>query len=124
VAAARTRRLLSGELVEGELVVDAEVVPGTAGGPPSLRAVVALPAGARPGLPETPLRVSIGRAGPGAPAVVRHDLFTPRDVVDGQWTYSAPLDPADDADRPWIAVVVEDLEDGRWGGALVEPIDG
>jgi tetratricopeptide (TPR) repeat protein len=117
VAELRLRRLLAGEPAAGELPVKAAVEEA--------RLVVTLGPDLSPPGPQGPdaqpalLRLSLGVGGPDLPARVRHQRLPPRDLAGFRW--ETELAPA--AQGPWIAVLVEDLATGLWGGDLLE-LDG
>jgi tetratricopeptide (TPR) repeat protein len=124
VAALRLRRLLAGEVETGELKVDCrfrsreEAQAGFGG-----EIVARLLPGSEEWLEgereDTPLRVSVGLGGPETEPLVLHDLLPlGKLVTSGEWLYRREVEP--DRDYSWLAVVVEDLATGVWGGAMTE----
>jgi tetratricopeptide (TPR) repeat protein len=124
VAALRLRRLLAGELETGELKVDChfrsseELDTGFRG-----EVLARLRAGSEGWLEgereDTPLRVSIGLGGPELEPLVLHDLVPLGQAVSsGEWLYRREVDPSEG--YSWLAVVVEDLATGVWGGGMTE----
>lgn len=122
VATARLRRWLSDDQYEGTLDVKARLVP--ASGAQVLEVEVAMPDGAAPveegEVPE--LRVTLGFGDPESVGAVKHLRPEVReDAAARRWSFrtgvSAEELPA--AGPQDVAVVVEDLESGAWGGTVV-----
>ena len=120
VSAARARRLLAGEPTGGDLAFDARF-PGQEPGevhlelePPGIEAGGEVTADAAS---DTVLRLTLGVGGPDVEPTVEHRRLgsqTGRDI----WSYRVGFEMPED--RSWLAVLVEDLETGIWGGQLIE----
>ncbi len=118
VAAAKTRRLLAGEPTGGGMALDATFVARAGGhrrgeidltiGPPETAAGAAS---------ETALRLSIGVGGPDVDPTVEHRRLGSQTGA-APWSYRVGFEMPED--RSWLAVLVEDLETGAWGGRLIE----
>ncbi|MCP4200583.1 MAG: tetratricopeptide repeat protein [bacterium] len=117
VAAALARRLAAHDQLEGELSVQAGIDPKGL--------VVELD---RESLAEREtqdrsikLRLTVARARLDGLAAVTHERLeiAPRSD-DEVWVYRMPLDEL--ADEEWVAVIVEDIETGRWGADLGDTI--
>ena len=124
VAAARVRRLVAGERTGGDLPLSAEF---ESAGPLSHRrgtlvlrlgrVPVAAPEAAQEGAAIR--RLTLGFAGPDFEPLIEHRPLDPLPMVDGEtWTHRAELELP--ADRPWLVVVVEDLETGSWSGRVMD----
>lgn len=118
VATARALRLLAGELTGGELKVAIDLLPGdgSAAGRPATLALRSLDT-APPPAPRAVLRLTLATAGPDAEPVTEHRDLGPQDLT-GVWEFTAEVDLVDE--RPWLAVLLEDLESGGWTGRLIE----
>ncbi len=128
VAAARARRLLAGEPTGGGLPLAADFVP--AAGTPRRGAVEVrfalaeeqrrAAAGEQRKVGERPLlRLTLGYGGPDVEPRVEHRPLGPQSFAGREaWTFQASVELPED--RPWLAVLVEDLETGLWGGRLIE----
>ena len=119
VAEARIRRLLSGDPSAGTLDVRVVQRPRAEGREIEARVQVS-----GSGLPTDPeerarFRVTVGLGGPEAEPVIVHEVVDPVALA-GQatWTYRRGVDDSDDL--PAVAVVVEDLRTGIWGGRLLD----
>ncbi len=119
VSAARARRLLAGEPTGGALEFDAEFLGQEPGevhlelAPPAAEAA----AEAADIASETVLRLALGVGGPDVGPTVEHRRLgsqSSREV----WSYRVGFEMPED--RSWLAVLVEDLETGAWGGELIE----
>ncbi len=124
VSSARVRRLLAGEPTGGDLELEAEFL--TAAGSGSDRRgelqvalePVAGDAGAESDATAgTVLRLSLGVGGPDVDPTVEHRRLGSQADRD-TWSYSVGFEMPED--RSWLAVLVEDLETGAWGGRLIE----
>lgn len=118
VAAARVRRLLDDELLEGDLDLDAALRPTPEGG---WRVVAELPdlGEVRP----EALRLSYGVGSPEGVSALEHLWITPqKDEVDGRWKFSAPV-PAPSGEQG-LAILVEHMDSGRWGAVVKELPEG
>ena len=120
VSAARARRLLAGEPTGGDLAFDARFLGQEPGEvhlelePPGTEADGAVAADAAS---DTVLRLTLGVGGPDVEPTVEHRRLgsqSGRDV----WSYRVGFEMPED--RSWLAVLVEDLETGDWGGQLIE----
>ncbi len=120
VSAARARRLLAGEPTGGDLAFEAEFLRQQPGeihlelAPPGAEAVEEVAADAAS---DTVLRLTLGVGGPDVEPTVEHRRLgsqTSRDT----WSYRVGFEMPED--RSWLAVLVEDLETGAWGGRLIE----
>ncbi len=116
LSAARARRLLAGEPTGGTLAFTAEFqrrgeVHLTVE-PPASR-----DSGEAEGTIQTLLRLSLGVGGPDVDASVEHRRLGSQ-IGDDARTYRVGFEMPED--RSWLAVVVEDLESGVWGGRLIE----
>ncbi len=142
VSAARARRLLAGEPTGGALALDTEFVSLASlrehDSPPSLQeddlgkhrlgeihleleppvvdtdqetADVVPPEGG------TVLRLTLGVGGPDVEPVMEHRRLGSQAGRE-TWSYRIGFEMPDD--RSWLAVLVEDLETGAWGGRLIE----
>jgi Ca-activated chloride channel family protein len=119
VAAARVRRLLAGEPATGELEVLA-AVEGEPGGPGTVEArvdLIPLSQADEPGR-VAPLRITVGIGDANGDVA---SLVHAREGVDalgyaGNWRFRREVPLPAGVER--VAVVVEDLETGAWGGAL------
>lgn len=134
VAEVRLRRLLAGVEAEGGFDVAAvmrlEGVADEEGGTTGalearldLRDLeAATPAEEWARLDGAALRVSVAVAGAGEPRV-RHEVLTGQNLRDrDQWTYRTRIDlPADATD---VAVLVEELHRGHWGGRRATVVQG
>jgi tetratricopeptide (TPR) repeat protein len=124
VAALRVRRLLAGELETGELNVDCRFRDREETETSLRGEVLARLGSGSEGWIEgkrenTPLRVSVGLGGPELEPLVLHDLVPlGQAVTPGEWLYRREVGPNED--YSWIAVVVEDLATGVWGGGMTE----
>lgn len=120
LAGARARRLLeeptarpdNGWTVEGRVLLPASQ---NRAGVARLEALLAWPE--RPGgSPGGPLRVSVVATRLDGEAVERHETVTPPDLSTASgWLYRTDLSEAEDVQS--VAVVVEDLGTGQWGGS-------
>ncbi|MDH3745030.1 MAG: tetratricopeptide repeat protein [Acidobacteriota bacterium] len=122
VAAARARRVLAGDLPDGDFSLWIDFVQATAGEKETgliLEVDLASkPAGWRDDRPHF-LRVTVAK-GDLQERTVRHERLTVDiDTAEKLWTHSVEVTDLDDQDA--IAVVVEDLESGLWGAGLIEP---
>ncbi len=107
VAAVRAGRFLLDEGEEGDLELSAEVRGGR-------ELVVALDSEA--GLPSGELRVTLAVADGGGTSIIHHRLAASA-------SFTLPLElPAEG--EPAVAVLVEELESGRWGGSFATFSDG
>ncbi len=121
VAAARARRLLAGELTGGDLPLaanfhpsrDSELGEGTVVLRPSSAFSEPPPSEAPPPV----LRLTLGSAGPDTEPTIEHRYLGPQELTEA-WVYTAEVELLDD--RPWLAVLVGDLETGAWAGRLIE----
>ena len=112
VAAARTRRLLAGEPTGGGMKVRATVHR-----PGEIDLSLEPPDTVEEGASEAVLRLSIGTGGPDVESTVEHRSLGTQTGA-GPWTYRVGFEMLED--RSWLAMVVEDLETGAWGGRLIE----
>ena len=123
VSAARVRRLLAGEPTGGELTLDAEFMTAAGLGPDRRGElqVAFEPIGGTNDDSESEahavLRLSLGVGGPDVDPTVEHRPLGLQ-ARPGTWTYSLGFEMPED--RSWLAVLVEDLETGAWGGRLIE----
>ncbi len=120
VSAARARRLLAGEPTGGDLAFEAEFLGHDGGRRGEVH--VAFEPPARDPLAEEPaadtvLRLTLGVGGPDVEPVVEHRRIGAQ-AGQETWSYRAGFEMP--ADRSWLAVLVEDLETGIWGGRLIE----
>lgn len=131
LAAARGRRLLEGNLETGGLPVIAAVAVqegekagagGRSRGTLQARLRLAeLPEGTLPS--PTALRVTLSVGLPDQHPFVRHDVVRDQRLAGLEaWTYTLPVSLPSQAEK--IAVVVEDLTTGAWGGALAAEVSG
>lgn len=120
LAGARARRLLeeptahtgNGWTVEGRVLLPASE---NRAGVARLETLLAWPeqAGSAPG---GPLRVSVVATRLGGEVVERHETVTPPDLATATgWLYRTDLAESEDVQS--VAVVVEDLSTGQWGGS-------
>ncbi len=119
VAAARARRLLGGEPTGGSLAFTAEFrrhgeVHLTVEPPATERSDGEPTVG---GAEQTVLRLTLGVGGPDVDPAVEHRRLGSQTGQD-TWSYSVGFEMPED--RSWLAVLVEDLETGAWGGRLIE----
>ncbi len=117
VSAARARRLLAGEPTGGGLVLAAEFE-----GRGELHLEIEPPATALDDpaadvASDTVLRLTLGVGGPGVEPTVEHRRLGSQ-TGRNTWSYRVGFEMPED--RSWLAVVVEDLETGTWGGKLIE----
>ena len=112
VAAARTRRLLAGEPTGGGMKVRAAV--HHAG---EIDLTLEPPETGEESASDAVLRLSIGAGGPDVEPTVEHRPLGTQTGA-GPWTYRVGFEVP--VDRSWLAVVVEDLETGAWGGHLID----
>ncbi len=123
VSAARIRRLLAGEPTGGELKFEIEdlSVQGLGLGRRGELQVALEPIGDTDDEAESDmnavLRFSLGVGGPDVEPTVEHRPLGSQEGRDS-WTYSVGFEMPED--RSWLAVLVEDLETGAWGGRLIE----
>lgn len=137
VAAARARQLIHGALEEGGLKVRAQLDPVLAD---EAALLVTLDRGSLEWEEERDrdrpikLRLTVATGGVGTVPVVQHKRFELTASADGEggadgrggadgadpgvWLYREPIGEL--ADDEWIAVIVEDIETGRWGADLVD----
>ncbi len=114
VAAARVRRMLGDEWIEGDLELDAALRPSPDGG---WRIEAELPALAE--LRPEALRLTYGVGSPEGTTVLEHLWITPRaDEVDGRWSFSVPV--VAPAGEQGLAILVEHMESGQWGAVVRE----
>lgn len=114
VAAARVRRMLGDEWMEGDLELDAVLRPSPDGG---WRVEAELPnlGEIRP----EALRLSYGVGSPEGVTALEHLWITPhQDEVDGRWKLSAPV--VAPTEEQGIAILVEHMDSGRWGAVVRE----
>ncbi|MCP4659249.1 MAG: tetratricopeptide repeat protein [bacterium] len=152
VAKARLRILLEGELPGGELGVRGDLRPasGSRAGEMAARIAVSRPDPPFDGLrsdngPRTAsrqrlrrtaasekplaedggtalLRVTLGLGDPSSAVTFRHQVLEPQKLAAGEeWIYRTRIVLPED--QPWVAVLVEDLNSGRWGTGLLESFD-
>ncbi len=139
VSAARARRLLAGEPTGGTLAFSAEFVSRERASATALREEATAgngehqlgeihlalepPQGDAPDgytadpAAQTMLRLTLGIGGPDVEPTVEHRSLgsqTGRET----WSYRVGFEMPED--RSWLAVLVEDLETGAWGGRLIE----
>ena len=114
IAEARARRLLRGEPTGGELAVSAELL-----GNGEIRLSVALPAAEAGGEnPETTLRLTLGYGDPDAEPSLEHRPLGSQTGRHQAWEYRIGVEAPEEL--TWLAVLVEDLNTGRWGARLIE----
>ncbi|MEM7585122.1 MAG: tetratricopeptide repeat protein [Acidobacteriota bacterium] len=118
VAAARARRLLAGEPSGGSWRLQAAASPtstyGRAALALSLEEATAQLSSDEPAV----VRLTLATGGPDEPARIEHrqlGLHTAADLA--AWRQRLELDVSD---ATWVAVIVEDLAGGGWGGRLIE----
>ncbi len=127
VAAARARRLLAGEPTGGALELTADFV--TTSGDGELRqgelhlALEPPPGGLGEGSgagaagSDTVLRLTLGVGGPEVEPAVEHRRLGLQSGA-GPWSYRVGFEMPEG--RSWLAVVVDNLDSGVWGGRLIE----
>ncbi len=118
LSAARTRRLLGGELTGGTLVLTAEFhrrgeIHLELESPATQSAAEEPPADGT----QTLLRLTLGVGGPDVDPAVEHRRLGSQ-AGSEKWSYRVGFEMPED--RSWLAVVVEDFETGVWGGRLIE----
>ncbi len=115
VAAALARRLATHELIEGELRVQADLVAKSLVVELERDLLDEREAQGRP----IKLRLTVATGRPDGVATLRHERFEIASESDSEvWSYRVAIDRP--GDEEWIAVIVEDIETGRWGGDLAD----
>lgn len=123
VATARLRRWLADDQYEGVLDVKARLVP--AAGAQVLEAEIGMPEGVAPageGAEPPQLRVTLGFGDPESISAVKHLRLEAReDAVNRRWSFRTGIsaDELPAAGPQAVAVVVEHLESGAWGGTVI-----
>ena len=119
VAAARVRRLLAGELTGGELPLTADLAPASVSGVNRRSTVnLRLPASRpEPAAVDPVLRLTLGFGGPDVEPTVEHRVLGPQKLGE-VWAHQAEVTLEED--QLWVAILVENLETGAWGGRLIE----
>lgn len=126
VAALRLRRLLAGDPAGGDLALETRLEPlRAAGSGGDRRAILQVRLPSPPERATDPdrgarFRISTASGAPeGAPAAYHHELLPPETRAGrSAWEYEAEI--ALPPGQTSVAVVVEDLVSGRWGGGLVD----
>jgi len=130
VSSARARRLLEGGVEKGDLplvaavAIDQEDVGVADRSRGTLQARVDLSAFAAAALPPTStLRVTFAVSFKDQLPFVRHDRIEGQSLAGLEsWTYTVPVSLPSQAEK--VAVVVEELSSGSWGGALAARVAG
>ncbi len=118
VAAARVRRLMAGEPTGGTWRLNATASPTAATG---LALALDLESGTVQATDIEPavLRLTVAIGGPDSEPQIEHHSLGVQSLADlDNWRHRMDLDNTENA--PWLAVLVEDLASGAWGGRLIE----
>ncbi len=119
-AEARVRRLLGGAAEQGELGIELAVAPAGDGDSPTGEVEATVHFGSLAPLmrPGTTLRVSVAVVAGGREPTVEHRREQLAEVAAG-WIYTFPFAwPVEPGAQ--LAVTVEELASGAWGGSLVD----
>lgn len=111
VSAARARTLLAGELVKGEIEFDLEVQEDSDGD-----WVLQLNGPRAPDFDR--LRLTIATGHPEGPVSIRDEEIALENAGAEGWSHRTRIDPV--AVDAWLAVVVDDIATGQWGGLVIE----
>ncbi len=120
MAAARARRVLGGDWLEGDFELWVELVSETSPGEPA-ELVLELDLSSQPLLREDlprSFRLTVGQGGP-EKQTVRHQRLD-LDLGPGETTWMYRLPASDLGEDDWVAVVVEDLGSGVWSAGWLE----
>lgn len=115
IAERRVRRMLQGEGLDGDFELEARRIPGIG------RRLALDLRFANDGdevRTTADLRLTLGYGDPEHLAVVTHQRLEDVELRGESWSWEGDLETH--GGRRWVAVVVEMLESGRWGAALVE----
>ena len=120
IPAARARRSVDGDFDDGALQVRARV-DSKAGENRSVVVEIELDSlgQSAEGDAAIPLRITTATGAPGTVQDVRYQKFEVTPAGPGaKSSYRLPIEPA--IEDGWVAVIVEDLDTGRWGADLVD----